>query len=174
MDPNSRNSEAAPAAIATPGTCQQCGCTEERACREPIGGGQFIPCCWANAKRTLCSTCFHENAALARAAAGVEQIFEGLLSGGFIDPHDQTPEGKEKRAQLVAALMAAYIEGATDENELWQAVPVDGGSMGVDESLPRSIGLDIRQPSLMAFLANPKEESAIVLATEADLRDLTQ
>lgn len=40
--------------IITPGTCSECGCTDERACVDEETGAR---CYWADEFRTLCSAC---------------------------------------------------------------------------------------------------------------------
>lgn len=43
----------ATASMVQPGTCQYCGCTDERACSTPPCGE---PCSWINKERTICSS----------------------------------------------------------------------------------------------------------------------
>jgi hypothetical protein len=41
-----------------PGTCVECGCTDENACTDELKVlGEVTTCSWVDASHTLCSTC---------------------------------------------------------------------------------------------------------------------
>jgi hypothetical protein len=42
--------------ILLPGTCSECGCTDDRACVDDEDG---VRCSWADPDRTICSFCAH-------------------------------------------------------------------------------------------------------------------
>jgi len=37
------------------GKCRFCGCTEDRACRVQVSGGNMVPCSWVDIAKTVCS-----------------------------------------------------------------------------------------------------------------------
>lgn len=93
-------------------------------------------CSWTDESETLCTACYFEDRALERAGNGILHIVEQMDHDGTLPAIDLA-----MRARICGSLVAAYIAGASEENDIWRAA--DKTPNGLDTQ-PRNIDHDIR------------------------------